>query len=125
MIGTLTSTARGQAAVAYFLYGVVYMGGAIGELDASRMRRFVAGTVPWWAFYVLGGVFIVVLPILVAKGYRYLALVLAILTGAKSLYLFYGLGRGFSVFNSSFALVALAASMLLVRAFLRPHPASQ
>ena len=67
-MGGLMSTARGQAAVAYFLYGVVYMVGAIGELDASRMRNFVGGTVPWWVFYVLGGAFIVVLPILVARG---------------------------------------------------------
>lgn len=121
-MGGLWKTAHGQAAIGYFVYGLIYMAGAIRELDESRMRNFVGGTVPWWVFYVLGALFVVLFPILVARGFRILSLVLAILTSIKALYLFYGLGSAFSPFNLFFALVAMVASVLLVRAFATPRP---
>lgn len=112
-------TARGQAAIGYLAYGMIYLIGAVRELDASRMRDLFGG-VPWWAFYVVGAGLVVVFPILIARGYRILTALLAVLTAGKALYLFYGLGKGFSAFNLGFALVALTASVLLTRAVLRP-----
>ena len=116
---TWTTTPSGQAAIAYFVYGVVYMGGAVRELNPSRMRDFFGGTVPWWVFYGVGGLFIIILPFLIAKGVRWLMALLGFFTAIKALYLFYSLGRTFEPFNLVFALVALMASVLLFRAVLR------
>lgn len=104
------------AALAYFVYGVVYLSGAILELDESRRRNFFGDTIPWWVFYIIGGLFVLGLPLLVAKGIRWLMWVLAFFTAVKALYLFYRLGSDFYWFNLMFAVVALAATITLARA---------
>lgn len=105
-----------QAAAGYFVYGVVYLSGAIRELDDSRRKNFFGDLIPWWVFYVAGVIFLFIFPVLVAKGYRWIAALLAIFTAGKALYLFYRLGGAFDPFNLFFALIAAAATILLARA---------
>jgi hypothetical protein len=114
-----------QAAIAYFVYGVVYMIGAVLELDDSRRRMFVGGHVPWWVFYAIGGLFVVGLPLLVQRGVRWVIALLALFTAAKALYLFYRTGVAFSPFQLFFALVALVAAVLLARAWVRTSSSSR
>jgi hypothetical protein len=110
-----------HAAGAYFVYGVVYMIGAIAELDETRRTSFFGGHVPWWAFYAIGSIFLVVFPLLLAKGVRWLAAILAFFTGIKALYLFYRVGRELQLFDLFFALVALFATVMLLRSLRAPR----
>jgi hypothetical protein len=114
---------RGQAALTYIVYGVVYMVGAILELDASRQITHW-GFVPWWAFYVMGAAFLVVLPIFIWKDVRWLLWILMVSTAGKALWLCYLQGRRWSTGNATplydwlFALVAMSTSLMLLRAAL-------
>lgn len=80
------------AAVAYAVYGVVYLVGAILELAPERKVTFF-GFVPWWAFYVLGGALILTLPFVLRRGVRWLAGLLAFFVAAKALHLLWKIGR--------------------------------
>jgi hypothetical protein len=93
--------------------------GAVAELDESRKVDVFGGTTPWWTFYVLGGVFLAALPILVARGVRWLMAVLAFFTAIKAAYLCFKMGRAFEPFDLLFAAAAAIATILLLRAFQR------
>jgi phosphoglycerol transferase MdoB-like AlkP superfamily enzyme len=92
------------------------MAGAVAALDAERKGTFF-GFVPWWAFYVAGGLLLAILPVLVWKQYKWLTRILCFGPAVKALVLFWrmglGAGEGVDPFQAFFALVAvLAASML-------------
>lgn len=76
----LPSTDRGdpyrRAAVMYFIYGVVYLLGAILQITPERMGDFF-GFVPWWAFYLLGALSVVFIPVLVWYRLKWFTRVLA------------------------------------------------
>ena len=110
--------------MAYAVYGAVYLVGAIAELDPSRRVTFF-GFVPWWAFYVAGGLLLFSLPPLVWRGWRKVTFALAFFTGAKALWLSFLQGRRLSRgdpvrgYDLLFAVVAVVACALLQRAALR------
>ena len=52
-----------RAAIFYFIYGVVYLTGAIVRLTPERQVDI--NGVPWWVFYLVGALFVVLLPALV------------------------------------------------------------
>ena len=118
------SAALSWAALAYALYGFVYLWGAIGVLNPSRMITFW-GVVPWWAFYLVGLAFMMSLPYLVLRGIRWLIFSLSFFTAFKTLWLFYMEGRHFAesapvgAYNIFFAVVAMGASLTLLAAGLR------
>ncbi len=80
------------AAGFYFFYGLCYLGGAIVALTPQRMGTFF-GFVPWWAFYVAGGIMVVLLPLLVSRRYRWFTRIIAFGPAAKALTLCWRQGR--------------------------------
>jgi len=113
-----------QASVAYVVYGLVYLGGAVAELSYEQRRDFF-GFVPWWAFYVVGAGLLALLPALLWRGIRWLAALLCFFTAFKGLWLIWAQARHLAAgeptraFRWLFAAVALGASLLLLRAALR------
>ncbi len=112
------------AAVCYFLYGVVYLVGACIWLTPERMVTFF-GFVPWWAFYVAGGLMVLALPLLVWRRFKWLTRVIALGPAGKALALCWRQGRGPSdlsrdpasfVYDWFFLGVAILAAVLLFRA---------
>ena len=115
------------AAVCYFVYGVVYLVGACISLTPERMVTFF-GFVPWWAFYVAGGLMMLVLPLLVWRRFKWLTRVIALGPAGKALALCWRPGRGpigvsqDPASGASFAYdwfflgVAILAAVLLFRA---------
>src|SRR4051812_38024950 len=79
------------AAVGYFIYGAVYLTGALFELTPERQRSFHG--IPWWAFYVAGGLLLVPLPLLVGRGRVWLTRILTLGPAAKALTLCFREGR--------------------------------
>jgi hypothetical protein len=110
-----------QAAIAYAVYGVVYMIGAFLELNPQRMVTFW-GFVPWWVFYAAGFAILFTFPIFIWRGLRWLTLTLVIFTSGKAFWLcliqgrHYQAGEPISVYNLFFAAVAVVAAVMLFRA---------
>jgi len=110
-----------QAAAAYAVYGLVYLVGAVMELDESRMRTFRFG-IPWWVYYAVGAAFLVMFPVFITRGVRWLMWGLCILTGFKAFWLCWIQGRRFSRgdtidwYQLLFVVVAIVTSGLLYRA---------
>jgi len=119
--GRLRKDAFAQAAVAYAVYGVFYLSGALAGMTPER-RTPLWGVVPWWAFFVAGGALVLLLPWLIARGTWWLALGLSPLVAAKALVLVWRQGRSVAagvepgVFPWVFACVAGITSLLLFRA---------
>lgn len=117
------------AALSYFIYGVVYLVGAILELDPSR-RVIFWGFVPWWAFYVAGGLILATIPIFIMRGIRWLIWVITLFVSAKCLWLVWIQARNFQagvsadLYNLFFAAVAGITAILLLRAALTPAEAA-
>lgn len=59
-----------QAAVAYLVYGIVYLAGALYLASRGFGTRGMAGAQPAIFWFVVGGLFIVVFPWLIARGAR-------------------------------------------------------
>ena len=116
---------QNRAAIAYFLYGVVYLIGAILELDPSRKITFW-GFVPWWSFYVVGALIIMSLPYFIMRGVRWLTWVLAFFVTGKAVWLLwiqarnFHTGIGLDAYNIFFSLVAATAATLLWHAAIQP-----
>lgn len=72
-----------RAAIAYFLYGLVYLSGAVYLAVMDVVAR------SGWAWFVVGLVFILVLPPLIWYEYKWVTRILSILVGLRVL----GLGR--------------------------------
>ena len=105
-----------HAAAGYLAYGLVYLGGAIARLTPDRKVTFF-GFMSWWAFYVLGAALVLVLPWVVVRWRPWPARILALGSMSKALVLCWRLGRGAGgAFDIIFALVAIGASVLLLRA---------
>jgi hypothetical protein len=110
-----------RAAVAYLVYGVVYLVGAVIRLSPERQRDFF-GFVPWWAFYIAGLALIVVVPVLVWQRRMWFTRVLSVFPMLKALSLLIkqgkliGQGEPSLAYNWFFALVAMGAGMFLFRA---------
>jgi hypothetical protein len=111
--------ARAQAAAAYVVYGLVYLGGAWVQMTPER--RSAGGPIPWWAFFVAGALLVVVLPPLVLRGPRWIPVVLGALVGVKALALWWRAATdaragGPIAFHACFAAIATATCVLLLRA---------
>ncbi len=110
-----------RSAIAYAVYGALYMGGAVAALDAERKTTFF-GVVPWWAFYVAGALLLAVLPVLVWRQYKWVARLLCFGPAVKALVLCWRMGldlqagEAFSVFQALFAVTAVVAASLLALA---------
>src|SRR5262249_14009903 len=132
MLAALRSDAYRQAALWYFLYGVVYLVGAVLALTPRRMVPFWG--IPWWAFYVVGALLVVTLPVLVWRGYKGSTRIRHRGPTAKALSVCWRQGRLMSgavvagdaatdaanrasfVYNWFFLLVAVVAAIMLLRA---------
>jgi hypothetical protein len=57
-----------QAAIAYLVYGILYLGGAVYLVGQGMGVRGMAGGRPGVVWFVLGTLFVVVFPWLIAKG---------------------------------------------------------
>ena len=118
-----------QAAIAYAIYGIVYLIGAILELEPERKVTFM-GFVPWWVFYVAGVAILASFPVVVWKGVRWFTLTLVFFTSGKAAWLCYLQGRRLSAgdptnaYNWFFAVVALVAAVMLFRAGWPRKPAA-
>jgi len=110
-----------RSAIAYAVYGALYMGGAVAALDAERKTTFF-GVVPWWAFYVAGSLLLAVLPVLVWRQHKWVARLLCFGPAIKALVLCWRMGLdlksgvGISGFQPLFALAAVVAACLLAMA---------
>jgi len=108
-----------KAAISYAIYGVVYMLGAVLELNEARMKVFW-GFVPWWSFYVVGAALVLSMPFLIYRKIRWLTGVLAFGVAGKTLYLIYSQGRNVTrgdetdPYNWFFAVVALITTAFLL-----------
>ncbi len=120
-IAAARSPAFGLAARAYFVYGCIYLGGAVAALGPERRHTFF-GFVPWWAFYLVGAGFVVVFPRLIHRGVRWLSVLLALSVAGKALTLCFQQGRAWasgeelSPFRLGFFVVAATTAVLLFRA---------
>ena len=120
----MLKTAYQRAAIAYLVYGCVYMGGAVAEIlaDETRQKSFFGGHVPWWAFYVVGALLIALMPVLVWKRYKWLTRILAFGPAGKAITLFWLMGKdlreggGLDAYSLIFAFVAVGAACLLAYA---------
>ena len=65
-----------QAAIAYLIYGVIYLVGAIYLSQAGLSDRGDMGN-GGWIWYVVGGLFVVVFPLLIWKEIRWFTLLIA------------------------------------------------
>ncbi|MFT7622499.1 MAG: hypothetical protein ACI9WU_001672 [Myxococcota bacterium] len=114
-------TPNRQAAVAYFIYGMIYLVGGILALDQARMDTR-GGRVPLWVYYALGTAFAVGMPALIwfawGKVMRWVGLVLGVMVAAKGAYLLVR-PTPYRIFWTASALVAAA---LLIRAFWLSRP---
>jgi hypothetical protein len=123
LLGENRTPSRSRAALGYFFYGVVYLVGAMMELDPSRKIIFW-GFVPWWSFYIAGALVMVTIPIFVARGVIWLTWIIAFFVAGKAGWLVWMQGRSFQQnasvdsYNTFFALVAGVAAMLLFHAAL-------
>lgn len=122
------------AAIFYLLYGLVYLGGAIDGLTPSRRVTFF-GFVPWWAFYIAGGLMVVALPLLVWRRYKWFTRIIALGPAGKALALCWRQGRALGsdeaartasfTYNWFFIGVAITAAVLLFRAGWEPASKSR
>lgn len=62
-----------QAAVAYFIYGVIYLSGAVYLAEAGVVER------SGWVWFLVGLGFVLVLPPLIWRGFTWFVRVLAVL----------------------------------------------
>ncbi len=117
-----------QAALAYFLYGVIYLLGAGLEartLSPEQVARY-SRHAPLWTFFAVGALVVLALPVFIDRGVRWLTLALALMVSVKAGTLFWTQGRALASADSSpsffkvfFAVVALLAALALARAGLR------
>ena len=66
-----------QAALAYLVYGLLYLSGALYLVSAGASER--SGTV----WFVVGAAMVVVIPILIWRGYKWFTRVMAVLLGVR------------------------------------------
>ena len=105
----------------YLIYGMVYLLGAILQITPERMGVFF-GFVPWWAFYLLGALAVVLLPLLVWYRFKWFTRILAFGPAVKSVSLvwkqhrLYATGETPLFYNWFFLLVALWTALHLFRA---------
>lgn len=66
-----------QAAVAYLMYGLIYLGGAVYLAAVDAVAR------SGWVWFAVGATFILVLPPLIWFQYKWVTRVLAILVGVR------------------------------------------
>lgn len=67
---TTRETRFRQAALAYFLYGCLYMAGAAYLASQGIGASRIQGLTGWIAWFAMGAVFIVLFPWLIARGAR-------------------------------------------------------
>ena len=109
-----------RAAIAYWVYGLVYMAGAVVLLTPERQGDRMG--IPYQVWYLVGVAVWFGLPPLIWRGARRLSQVLCVLVGVKAMWLVtkqgLALGQGESplVYNWFFAVVAMGTSVLLYRA---------
>jgi hypothetical protein len=105
----------------YFIYGMVYLLGAVLQITPERMGVFF-GFVPWWAFYLLGTLTVFSLPFLVWYRLKWFTRVLAFGPAIKSIslvlkqYRFFIAGETPLFYNWLFIFVALLAATHLFQA---------
>lgn len=83
-----------QAAIAYLVYGITYLGGAVYLASHGIGARGMTGTAGGILWFVLGTLFIVVFPWLIAKGaqgrgYRWFTRILTLLVAFRA----FGVGQ--------------------------------
>jgi hypothetical protein len=109
-----------RAALAYAIYGLVYLFGAWLQLTPDRQHDFHG--VPWWVFFVVGAALIVVVPALIWRGYRGFTRVMSVFPALKAMTLLFkqgkamGGGESVSLYNWFFIAVALGASVVMFKA---------
>jgi len=119
-----------RAAVAYTVYGSLYMGGALAALDEERKTTFF-GFVPWWSFYLVGAIILAIVPVLVWRRSKWFTRILCLGPAGKALALFWRMGldlqagEGLSAFQALFALAAVVAASLLALAGWGPQEQPQ
>lgn len=67
-----------QAAVAYLVYGLVYLAGALYVAEVGLSAR-TAGPGSGLVWFLIGGLFVAVFPVLIWKGYTWFTRLLAVL----------------------------------------------
>jgi hypothetical protein len=112
------------AALTYLVYGIVYLGGAWNEMTPERLIAFEEKVIPWWVYFVIGGLFTIGMPALLLRQIRWMGTLLGLATAGKALYLIWSQGRHIAagepteIYNWFFALVAITTSVALLRAVL-------
>ena len=118
-----------RAAIAYWVYGLVYIVGAMAFLTPERQGDRYG--IPFWVWYVAGAALWLGLPPLIWRGARRLTQVLTVFVGIKALWLMYkqgiALGAGESplLYNWFFAATAMVTSVLLYRASWTRRPSEE
>lgn len=113
-----------QAALTYLVYGLLYLSGAVYLAEMDVVAR------SGWAWFLVGAIFVVVLPPLIWKEFMWLARILALLVFVRIV----GLGRTISAAGgesvplpfggtlsleygaAAFLLVAVVTDVMLIRA---------
>lgn len=67
-----------QAAVAYFVYGIIYLSGAIYVARTGIVDRDISGGYGW-IYFLLGGILVVGIPLLIRYGSKWVTRILVVL----------------------------------------------
>lgn len=79
---TSTDLKYRQAAVTYFIYGIVYLSGAAYSAAVGISERGISDGYGW-IYFVVGGFIVFVLPVLIWKAYTWVTRILALLVGVR------------------------------------------
>ena len=112
-----------QAAVTYLIYGLIYLGGAVYLAEVDVVAR------SGWVWFLVGVVFLLVLPPLIWKGFKWVTRILAVLifvrvigllrvivTNSETVPVPWGGTMRMAYGAVVFLVVAVAAGVMLVRA---------
>ena len=111
-----------QAAIAYLVYGLVYLLGAFLALTPARQTDFHG--VPWWVFYVLGFLVAIGFPIMIWKRFVWFTRILAVLPAYRGFVLVKRAilnEAGILNYDLFFGFVAINAAVFLIYASWRRH----
>jgi len=103
--------------VSYFIYGGIYLAGALASLSPARQMSFHG--IPWWTFYIGGLLLVILVPFVIFKKNRWLTILIGLGPLSKCIWLVNKqLNSEASLFQWLFLSAAGVCALLLFRAAL-------
>jgi len=113
------------AAIAYAVYGAIYMAGAVIRLTPARQMSVFG--LPWWSFYAVGAFILITFPVAIWLGYKWFTRIISFSPAIRTVALINGeldlieAGKALDGYNCFFAAVSLWAAVHLFYASWTAH----